>query len=86
MTLDNSDRVVSARTWIAIQDMLLKGAPVTGAIAVVAVIAGQTHLADVAIVLSVSMVAISWGLETFRMNGMPYEKTISEWRTKSTRD
>ena len=87
MTQSKSDRIVSARTWITIQDTLVTGAVVVGLIGLVSVIATHllapdevaTSVTAIVVVLPLSMILLSYGLEEFRMNGMPYEEKIVEW-------
>ena len=87
MTLDKSHRIVSAGTWIVIQDKLMNWAVYISILGLIGMVAAfllglsdfVLAIAAGTIVLSCTLATLSWGLEAFRMDGMPYEESIATW-------
>ena len=87
MTQNNADRIVPAGTWIVIQDKFMNWAvyiSILGLVGmVVAFLLGLSDfvlaIAAATIVLSCTLATLSWGLEAFRMDGIPYEEKIATW-------
>lgn len=87
MKQNKTSRIVSAGTWIVIQDALVKGAAFIAGIGLVGYIGALLYgsvpvasfISTVGIVLPIVMIALSWGFEEFRMNGMPFEETVAGW-------
>ena len=80
-----NQRLISAGTWIVVQDVLVKLGAAFGVLGLVlqllAIATGGpvSAIGGIMVIAVVLPFLISWSLEPIRMNGLPYEQQVVNW-------